>query len=161
MNRIEERSTITEATIRGTYVDEARKILAGAKAKENVINSIRAKYSKPRKSELAEAPQRVLAATSVILNSEQMKSAVIAAYDAANGQRFHNLKVGLNDEGMKRLWKYSRENQGFQVLLTVDGIPVAAPRFRTELMSHEVTISQLTDPRLAQDTADAINHNRN
>lgn len=161
MNRIEERSTITEATIRGTYVDEARKILAGAKAKENVIASIRAKYSIPRKSELAEAPQRVLAATSVILNSEQMKSAVIAAYDAANGQRFHNLKVGLNDEGMKRLWKYSRENQGFQVLLTVDGIPVAAPRFRTELMSHEVTISQLTDPRLAQDTADAINHNRN
>ncbi|MBL8059672.1 MAG: hypothetical protein JNK63_03025 [Chthonomonas sp.] len=160
MRRLEDRSTITEDTIRGTYLDEAQKILNGTKPKENIVESIRAKFSDARKAELRRAPQRVLGAVTVILNNEQMKSAAIEPYEASNGQRFHNLRVDLNDEGMKRLWKYSRENRGFQVLLTVDGIPVAAPRFRSELISHQVTINQLADARLAQDTADVINHNR-
>lgn len=160
MRRVEDRSTITDDTIRGTYVDEAKKILAGQMAKENVIGSIRANYTPMRKDDLRAAPQRVLGAISVVLNSDQMQSAAMEPYEASNGQRFYNLRVGLNDEGMKRLWKYSRENHGFQVLLTVDGIPVAAPRFRSELISHEVVINQLTDARLAQDTIDAINHNR-
>ena len=160
MRRLEDRSTITEDTIRGTYMDEAQKILKGTKARENIVASIRAKYSKTRKSELQAAPQRVLGAVTVILNIEQMKAASIEPYQASNGQRFHNLRVDLDDEGMKRLWKYSRENRGFQVLLTAGGIPVAAPRFRSELISHQVTINQLADARLAQDTADVINHNR-
>lgn len=159
MGRIQDRSEITDDTIRGTYVDEARKILNGTKPKEDIAKSVRARYAPARVSSLISAPEAVLGATSVILNDEQMKSATTSSYDAPNGQKFYNLTIGVNDEGMKRLWKYSRENRGFQVLLTVNGIPVAAPRFRNELITREVTINQLADARLAQDAADAINQN--
>lgn len=154
--RIQERPEITDDLLRGTYLDEAQKILRGEKPREDVARSIRAKYREGRATDLAQGPEKVLAATTIILNNEQMREAQVQEV-ASNGRTLHNLNVSLNDEGMKRLWKYSRERRGFQVVLTVDGIPVAAPRFRDELVTHNVTISQLGDGRLAADAAEVIN----
>ncbi len=158
--RIQERSEITDDLVQATYMDEASKVMNGTKPKEDVAKSIRGRYSSSVVKGLASAPEKVLNATSVILNGDQMTKASTSVEDSQSGARHSNLHLSLNDEGMKRLWKYSRDNRGFQVLLTVDGIPMAAPRFRNELITHEVTINQLADARIAQDAADAVNQSQ-
>lgn len=157
MRSIEEKPDLSDELIKLTYRDAAAAVLDGSVAKENVMVSIRARYDETRLKDYAAGPQRVLNATSVILNQEQMLQASYVQAESNEGPQKYDLRLRLNDEGMKRLWKYSRQNPGFQLLLTVDGIPIAAPRVRGEITQHDVTIRQLSDERLAQEAVNVIN----
>ena len=72
------------------------------------------------------------------------------------GKPLYDLVLDLNDEGRDRLWKYSRNKVGTQLLLIVDGVAIAAPRVRHELAQKTVTITQMPDKALIQDAIDDI-----
>jgi hypothetical protein len=65
-----------------------------------------------------------------------------------------------SDEGRKRLWKYSINEVGSQILLLVDGIAIAAPRIQHPLTQSQLSIKGLPDEVLVSDAADAMNKSR-
>ncbi|MBN8690666.1 MAG: hypothetical protein J0L72_07715 [Armatimonadetes bacterium] len=155
-DRLQSRSTITDAIIQGEYQAIGREILSGKRPQEQVKSILLQRISAERSSELAKAPARILAATFVLLTTDQMQGSQLSVYTTSNGATLVDLTIRVNDLGKKRLWKYSRTEPGFQLLLTVDGIPVGAPRIRGEIISNDVKISQLPDAGLAKDTQNAI-----
>jgi hypothetical protein len=66
------------------------------------------------------------------------------------------LTLRLTEDGRMRLWKYSHDHPGFQLLLTVDGVAIAAPRISTELVEPQVTLTQVRSETLVQDATDLI-----
>ena len=115
-----------------------------------------ARISPDRAADLAAKPQRVLENAAVILNDDQIISASAKTYKA-NKRELTDITINLTDEGRDRLWKYSHDRQGFQLLLVVDGIAIAAPRISHELSQRDVTISQLPDASLAEEAVDLMN----
>jgi hypothetical protein len=57
----------------------------------------------------------------------------------------------------RRLWKYSRDKVGTQILLVADGVAIAAPRIQHVLAEGELTITQMRDKPLVTDAVDRIN----
>jgi len=155
-DRLQSRSTITDAIIQGEYQSIGREILSGKRPQEQIKSILMQRISESRSEELAHAPTRILNATFVLLTTDQMEDCRLEQYSTPNGAELVDLVIRVNDLGKKRLWKYSRTEPGFQLLLTVDGIPVGAPRIRGEIISNDVKISQLPDVGLAKDTQTAI-----
>jgi preprotein translocase subunit SecD len=85
-----------------------------------------------------------------------MTDAELKRLEASNGARSYNLDVELDQEGRDRLWLYSRGKVGTQLLLVLRGIAVAAPRIDHELSERRVTITQLEDEGIAEETLNAI-----
>ena len=71
-----------------------------------------------------------------------------------------DLSVDVSDEGRRRLWKYSKERVGTQLLLVADGIPIAAPRIQHELAQDSLTITQMEDEVLVRDAVEMLNQKR-
>ena len=140
----------------GVYRQALEELNAGNGVKEDVRKSLLARISPDRAADLVAKPQRVLANAAVILNDDQIISASTRTYKA-NKRELTDITINLTDEGRDRLWKYSHDRQGFQLLLVVDGIAIAAPRISHELSQRDVTISQLPDPTLAEEAVDLMN----
>ncbi|MBX7135592.1 MAG: hypothetical protein K1X67_23235 [Fimbriimonadaceae bacterium] len=140
----------------GVYRQALEDLLNGQGAKEDVRKSLLARISPERAADLAAKPQRVLENAAVILNDDQIISASARTYKA-NKRELTDITINLTDEGRDRLWKYSHDRQGFQLLLVVDGIAIAAPRISHELSQRDVTISQLPDASLAEEAVDLMN----
>ncbi len=70
----------------------------------------------------------------------------------------NDLTIEMTDEGRRRLWQYSEDKIGTQLLLIVDGVAIAAPKISHELAQGELTITQMADEGLVkEDTVNAIN----
>lgn len=155
-DRYAERSDITDALIAGTYAEEARKLLEGKSQKESVKDALRGIYDPERVKELTVRPSQVLGNTEIILNETFMTGVKLESRKVDDERTVYDLRFQVTEEGRKRLWKYSRQNRGFQLLLVVDGVAISAPRITQELVTSDVSVTQLTDGRLAQESVEKI-----
>lgn len=104
-----------------------------------------------------EGPEKLLAQTQVILNSNHILSASYEKNQATGKGALFDLRLQLTSEGRDRLWKYSHDRTGFQLLFVVDGIAIAAPRITHEMWQSDILMSQLPDEVLVRDAVDTIN----
>lgn len=148
---------ITTDLITANYIVEAKRIQSKEVKPEDVAQILQDRWSVARLKQIAEKPERILQNTEVVLTENQLTGAKWQQRKDSNNRPMFDLTIGLTEEGRMRLWKYSREHPGFQLLFTVDGVAVAAPRIRRETVTGEVTVTQLTDERLTKKSADVIN----
>lgn len=157
--QVERKFDVSNEMLAGYYKDEVAKLLADPKQTENVRHSLEDQIRESRLQAYAAAPEKVLRNAKVVVNDGLIQRASYDKIVTQNGKPLFNLTIDLSEEGQKRLWKYSRERPGFQLLLIVDGIAIAAPKMNGELSRDEVTITQLPDEGLVKDAVDQMNHN--
>ena len=92
-----------------------------------------------------EIPRRLLASATVVLNERSITDASSRDYPSNDGKTLSDLTVNLTDEGRRRLWKFSKDRVGDQILLVADDVAIAAPRIEHELALSEFTVTQLRD----------------
>lgn len=125
--------------------------------KEDVVKSLESRFSEQRKKLLQEKPSKVLSKAFVLANESQMTSASFVTLTSESRKISSDITINMTHEGHFRLWKYSRQNPGFQLLFVVDGVAVAAPRIGSELAQSSVTIKRVGSELLAKDSVDRIN----
>jgi len=141
----------------GYYAEEARRALETGD-RENIRKALEYKISKGLAEERAKAPERVLKSATVVVSDAQIEGASYRGYDTSDGRRF-DLTVRMSDEGRRRLWRYSIDKIGSQILLVTDGVAIAAPKIQHELKQGELTINQMRDEVLVRDATQALNKN--
>jgi hypothetical protein len=156
----------SEAAILALYREEAANAMGQGKdangaaipaTVEDVANSLRSRFSDARREELLQKPKRVLDNAFVVITDRFVTGGNSSQQMGANRIPVTDIRLNLSDQGRLRLWKYSRQKPGFQLLFVVNGVAIAAPRIRTELAQREVTIRGVGDPDLAADAVDTIN----
>lgn len=151
---------VTANEIVGYYATEAQELRDRPSLTENVEKTIEEQIS-PQNAKGLEAPaDRVLASATVVVNDKFIESASEEAYDTNEG-KMYKLTIDLNDEGRRRLWKYSHDKVGSMLLLVSDGVPIAAPTIETELAQGELTINQMQDEELLKEAEEILNHKSN
>ena len=113
-------------------------------------------YSKETMESRLEAPQRLLENTNVVLNESFIDDASYKSYKTSDGHTLSDLTVKLNDEGRRRLWKFTKDRVGGQILLIADDVAIAAPRIEHELALSEFTIQQMPDQVLVDEAVKSI-----
>jgi len=106
--------------------------------------------------ERADPVERILKNTTVIVNESHITKASYRNYDTSDGPR-NDLTIELTDEGRRRLWKYSMDKVGTQVLVVADGVAIEAPKIRHILAEGELEVTQIRDKLLVQDAVERIN----
>ncbi|HVL39118.1 MAG TPA: hypothetical protein VM328_06975 [Fimbriimonadaceae bacterium] len=147
---------VTREQVRGYVIEEARKLEENPSQLEDVRASLEARIDPATSRHLAAAPEALLRNAQIILNGNQMEDARLREYRDPDNRPLYDLVIDLTEEGRKRLWKYTRNRVGSQLLLVVDGVAIAAPRIEHELSMSEVTITQLQDGVLARSALEAI-----
>lgn len=147
---------VTRDQIRGYVVDEARKLEEDPRLLEDVKRSLLARTDEDSTRGLAAGPERILRNATVILNDAHIDGARLREYKDPDNKPMYDLLLDLTDEGRKRVWKYTRDRVGSQIMLVVDGVAIAAPRVTHELAQREATITQLQDGVLARGAIEAI-----
>lgn len=148
---------VTNTMMMGYYAEYAEKDFKSASQRENVANTLLDIISDKKARERAEAPERVLRNANVVVNESFISKAGYETYDTNDGKKAFNLNVELNDEGRKRLWKFSKTRVGSQLLLVANGVAIAAPKIQHELAQGDLTITQMHDEVLVRDAVDMIN----
>lgn len=140
--KVNERFETSNEALLGYYREAANKILAGGR-KEDVAQSLKSHIEPATLQEKAVGPERILANTKVLVNENQMSGASYVTFEGPNRSILSDVTLRLTDDGKMRLWKYSHDNPGFQLLLAVDGVAIAAPRIKTELAENEVKLTKV------------------
>lgn len=151
------KSNLNQETIVGYYRAEAQKLFDKPVEKENVKQTLLGRINPARLQGLAEAPERILDSAQVIVNDDLIESAEYEAYKTSDGKQLYDLILNLTDEGRLRLWQFSKRKPNAQLLVTWEGIAIAAPRIQGELALSRVSVKQLADEGLVRDTVDSIN----
>lgn len=151
-----ESKDITRESIAGYYRLEAEEVLRDPAKRENVAQSLLERVKGSRLQTFAETPERILRNAKVILNENQITKAATDQYQL-NEKTYNNLSIDLSEEGQMRLWKYSRGRTGFQLLVVVDGIAIAAPKIIHELSQRDIKITQLPDANLVRNAVEVMN----
>jgi hypothetical protein len=146
----------TTALIQGIYQEEALPIVE-AGAGEDVRRSLKVRIDKERTEALKVLPSQVLTNTDILLNESHVTSASYKTVDVGQGQEACDISIGLTDKGRMRLWKYSHENRGFQLLFIVDSVAIAAPLITTDLAESTVTIRRVPSKDLVADAIELLN----
>jgi hypothetical protein len=146
----QQQGKIDATTITGYYAQEAKKAL-GAKSKENIRQYLTDAMSDAQARTYADYPERILKTAFVVVNSDFIDDASYSTYASPNGKPLYKLNISLNDEGRRRLWQYTRNRVGDQILLTSDGVGIADARIQQPLMGGNVTITNMTDHNLLDD----------
>lgn len=153
--RYENRVDVNNNMIRGYYAEEAAK-LAESNRYEDIKGVLRDLTAKARLQEFAQKPERLLRNTTIVLNDQFVQQASYEVGSEAENKKMYKLSLDVSNEGRDRLWKYSRQRPGFQLLLIVDGVAIAAPRISTELAQHNVVINNLPDEVLVREAVRTI-----
>ncbi|MGV3617585.1 MAG: SecDF P1 head subdomain-containing protein [Fimbriimonas sp.] len=148
--RYAEKSNLTREMQAGFYQEEAAQVLQGKADKENIRKSIESVISTRLASDRVRAAERVLKSATVVVNDSHITEAASREYDTSDGKRY-DLTIRMSDEGSRRLWKYSSDKVGTQILLISDGVAIDAPRISHELRQGELTITQMRDRVLVED----------
>jgi hypothetical protein len=146
----QQQGKIDGTTIAGYYKEESEKIIKNKKA-ENVRQYLTDAISDAQAKSYANYPERVLKTAFVVVNSDFVDNADYSTYSSPNGKPLYQLHIHLNDEGRRRLWQYSRNRVGDQILLTSDGVGIADARIQHSLIGGDVTITNMTDQNLLDD----------
>jgi hypothetical protein len=142
--------------ITGVYRELAEPIIAAGTG-ENVRVSLTNRISQTRLDELAWKPRQVLDNTVVLLNESHLTSASYDSYEVGQGREACDVSIGLTDPGRMRLWKYSHDNKGFQLMFIVDSVALAAPKITTDLAESTVKIRRVPSKDLTADAVALIN----
>lgn len=148
--RYAEKGNLTSEMQAGYYREEAEKVANGETAKEDVRKSLESMIATKQSEERARVAERVLGSATVVVNDSFITGADVREYDTSDGKRY-DLSIRMSDEGSKRLWKYSADKVGTQLLLISDGVAIDAPRISHELRQGELTITQMRDRVLVED----------
>jgi hypothetical protein len=158
--RLKDKGNVTREMQAGYYQEEAAKILDKPAQREIVSQAIRDMYAKSRIEELRQIPSRVLGSANVVVSDAFITGARYVSYDGPEGKPLYNLIITLNEEGRKRLWQFSKKRVGAQLLVTANGIPVAAPRISHALSQSELTVTQMQDRLLVEEAVSEINKSK-
>jgi hypothetical protein len=156
-SKLSEKSNLTPEVIKGYFLTEAQKVLANPKERQDIRQVLEARIDQARLDALGATPKQVLESAKIIVNDDFIESAEAESYKTSDGKPMNDLVVNLSDEGRQRLWQYSKRNPNAQLLVTWQGIAIAAPRIQGELALSKVSIKQLSDPDIVNDTVAAIN----
>lgn len=143
--------------VRGAYIEERKSLGGNKRNQEDVRKALLDRIDPTNLRRYTEAPERVVRQAHVVLNDSFIEKASYRKRTLPNNEEVYDILITVNEEGRKRLWQYSRRNKGTQLLLVSKGIPIAAPRITGDLAQSDVTITQLEDPTLVEDTVSAIN----
>jgi hypothetical protein len=155
-NEVAEKPNLTNAMILGTYLAEGQKLLQNPDARQDVRKTLNGRIDDERLAGLAVIPTQVLDSAKVIVSDRLIEDAEAREYKTSDGKPMNDLVLHLTDEGRQRLWQYSKRNPNSQLLVTWEGVAIAAPRIQGELALSVVTVKQLADPDLVQETVAAI-----
>src|SRR2546423_8344474 len=147
----------SEDETRGYYQEAYNELLAKPADRENVTNAIKSRISSAVTKEYAGPAEEVLKNTRVVLNETFVKNASLQQNGFRDGKPLYDLTLNLKDEGRQRLWKYSLDKVGTQLLMIVNNVAIAAPRVRHQLSQSNITVTQMSDYGLAQDATDLLN----
>lgn len=150
----------TEEEIKGYYLQERQDLLAHKNNLEDVANTIKQRISPTIVAQYAEPAEALLANTKVVLNENLVDNAMVEQVGMKDNKPMYNLTLNLTEEGRQRLWQYSLDKVGSQLLLIENNVAIAAPRVQHQLSQSNITVTQLADPTLAQEAADVINEGK-
>ena len=146
---------VTPAAIKGYY---AQAVQAQGDRKQNVQRSLERMLDRQMLLDrFAPKVEKVLNHASIVLNEQQVNGASFSVESGPNGKNLYTIHIKLSGEGRDRLLKASVDHRGAQLLLTVDGVAVAAPKMQHELWTTEIDINQLTNETLVKEAVDKLN----
>ncbi len=147
------------------YMATAKEQL-GANHLENVKAALTGLISSSGLKDAADKSELILGSATVILTDPFIDSASVTpsaigdASSNSSGSAMFDLDIKVNDEGRMRLWQYSKMHPRDQLLLVSNGVAIAAPRIRQELMTHDLTVVQMPDEGLVREAAQFINEKK-
>ncbi len=145
---------VSKNDITSHYTIAAKAIMSGTAPKEAVASRLRG-YGKGLEA-LAAVPQKILDSITTVINEDQLTTAHYTTQKTNKGTSY-TLVIGLTNEGAKRLYQFSRDRIGDQLLVTVNGVAIAAPFVDYALSSGEVQVDRLEDQSLVEDAVATIN----
>lgn len=153
----------TSEMIKGHYMTAMQKLIDHPREKQDIAEILRQKTDEAKLAQLySEGPAMVLGNAKIILTEDFVESAQLDEVPGPQSTKLYNMALNLTPEGKDRLWQFSRKgNIGAQLLVIHDGIAIAAPRIRHELAQSYVSITQLQERSLAQETVDYLNSKGN
>ena len=154
-SRLERKFDWTDEIVIGIYKEEAIPII-DAGSGEDVRRSLSNKISRDRLQSLTVKPLQILRKTEILINEDFIISASYKSYEASKGHVFSDISLRLTEEGRMRLWKYSHDNKGFQLLFIHDTIAIAAPVIENELAERTVTINAIPNKDLVEEAVAAL-----
>jgi len=154
-----EKGNVTREMQAGYYQQEAQRVLEDPSQRENIAESLKGRIAPKLAEDRAVAASKLLRSADIVVSDKFITGASYHTYKGPDGKPLSDLKIKLNDEGRRRVWQFSKKRVGDQLLLTVNGIPIAAPRIRHELAQSELTITQMQDRNLVEDAVNMINEN--
>lgn len=112
--------------------------------------------------------EMVLSSAFVVLNEDDIDKASYRPSEVGNGDMgqkanaagMFDLDLHVNDDGHLRLWQYSKLHPHDQLLLVSNGVAIAAPRIRHELVGSDLTIVQMPDEGLLKEAVDMLNNKK-
>ena len=154
----QDKSNVDNAMIAGYYAQEARDVMAHPDRRENVAEALKGMISDATMQSKLEAPRRILQNATVVLNESFITDASYRSYPSNDGKTLCDLTVTLNDQGRRRLWKYTagKDRVGRQILLVADDVAISAPRIEHELALSEFTVTQMQDETLVKEAVASI-----
>ncbi len=141
-----------EDQLRGIYAAEASRVGSEPGSLQDIPTSLRRLYAPGVIESYRLEPEILLSGTKVIVTDSHILNATSRLDTSTKDQDFYAITFTLNEEGRDRMWKYSHDHQGFQLLLSVNGIGVAAPRIAHDMWSREVTINRIPEKSLVDET---------
>ncbi len=155
--QMSEKFVNSDEEIVSAYLTIALEPRNNPESRENIRQSLESRINPDRTNSLGTKPERVLKAAEALINEDYMTGASVRTETLPNGRTQSRITINLTEEGRMRLWKYSHDNPGFQLLFTMDGYAIAAPRISTDLAERSITMTKVPDETLAKDAVDRIN----
>jgi hypothetical protein len=150
-------ANVTNDMIRGYYATVAQGIASGKEEPQNVKKAIQKSMDAQVLKSRAALSETILQACTVIVTDDHIAGATLSDRYGEGRNEFYDIHLNLNTTGRNRLWKFSHNNIGFQLLFIVNGVAIAGPKMSSEVISSDVKITQMTNRDLAQGAVDQIN----
>jgi preprotein translocase subunit SecD len=157
--RVKEVSGLTSNSLAGYYAEISTAALADPSRLQKVSDALAQIISPQNSASLTQLPQQVQDSISILANDSMIQSASYRPEETTSGP-VYNMDIKLTEEGRNRLWQFSRNNVGTQLLLVTNGLPIAAVRVNDELAQTNLTIEHLPDERLVKEAVGIINSSK-
>ncbi|MDQ2986067.1 MAG: hypothetical protein M3R13_05030 [Armatimonadota bacterium] len=140
----------TAATISGVYnqaLDDGES--AGF---EDVAASLRSQFSAEAIARLADPVQKLLNEVEVLVTEKTIKSAELKSQRREDGDgEIYSIVLEVAAESRDRLWQYTYERPGSQLLLVSNGVAIGAPVVQHEIKYSTVEITGVAEQKLAEE----------
>lgn len=143
--------------IASQYAAAVNQIRKGVMPKDDVKASLM--RIKNGLNQLEKFPEQILNSITTIVNENQITGGVYKTIPTNKGDTY-KLIIDLTDEGKRRLWQFSRDHVGQQLLITVNGVAIAAPFIENGIAGGEIQVTGLQDENLVKDAVATIEEKR-